>query len=460
MMMAMNRIAAAAVLVLGMAIFQSFLPANQPAANPAPAAGGFQPLGGVGCSAAACHGRLDANAFTKPPDTDCWKTSATIFHAVDPHRKAYQTLLAPESKRIAERLGTGIPAHEDARCLACHSNPTLAHGDLSTELTALRGQGVSCEACHGNAERWQADHVAWSDWNLRKSNAAALGFVDLNSSDERAMVCARCHIGHGALPGTPAFDMNHDMIAAGHPRLDFDYASLLNRLPKHWQERDREPNVAPESPQQILDRHWRSGERAAVLARLSLLESRADRATDGDKRTQWPEFAEFSCESCHRAITPDRPSPFAAQFPSGTVNWSMPLDSRLQPLHELMNSRTGAAAADAARRVREVRDKLNGAGDGTFPTFGDRLRQIAGMTDEALRDLTWEDAAMAYRALAAADFLRGSAEAAATNGDDDFTMLKAMLLAPSEYDAEKAAAAIRRLVRQLHRDGEPAPKLR
>ena len=53
---------------------------------------------------------------------------------------------------------------------------------------------------------------------------------------DRATICSGCHVGAPADLGRSfaVRDMNHDMIAAGHPRLNFDFGEFMRRLPRHW----------------------------------------------------------------------------------------------------------------------------------------------------------------------------------------------------------------------------------
>ena len=48
----------------------------------------------------------------------------------------------------------------------------------------------------------------------------------------RGQACTECHVGLGST------DVNHDLIAAGHPRLNFEYGNQLAKLPKHWRVED------------------------------------------------------------------------------------------------------------------------------------------------------------------------------------------------------------------------------
>jgi hypothetical protein len=134
--------------------------------------------------------------------------------------------------------------------------------------------------------------------------------IALASPADRAAVCVGCHVGAPADENRkyPVRDMNHDMIAAGHPRLNFDYAEYLRRLPKHWHD-PTAPNPAGE---------WLIGRVVHAEAACRLLADRAKRAMENDSRSPWPEFAEFDCAACHhRFASPDEPG----ERPSGALRW-------------------------------------------------------------------------------------------------------------------------------------------
>ena len=56
----------------------------------------------------------------------------------------------------------------------------------------------------------------------------ALGWRDTKNLATRADLCATCHV------GTDRADVNHDLIAAGHPRLSFELGSFVATMPPHW----------------------------------------------------------------------------------------------------------------------------------------------------------------------------------------------------------------------------------
>ena len=282
-------------------------PAYQP---PAAAAGDFKgaAVGMSGCLATGCHGGSATKVLAGKPDASAWMSAGSAWVALDPHAAAYSLLTeAPHRKLkvtatdIMRHYAPDKKAYEDARCLACHSNPALAEAPPDPHVLGLRNEGVSCEACHGNAGGWLAGHTTWKG---KRDDAvySKAGMAVLDDVGERAMNCLGCHVGAPADParGLPVRDMNHDMIAAGHPRLDFDFAEYLRRLPPHWQEKDRSGSV-PVVHELNSAKAWLVGRTAHAEAACKLLASRADRSAT-DPKTPWPEFAEFNCASCHHNL--------------------------------------------------------------------------------------------------------------------------------------------------------------
>src|SRR5207249_2939948 len=92
--------------------------------------------------------------------------------------------------------------------------------------------------------------------------------------------------------GLPSRDVNHDLIAAGHPRLNFEFGAFLANLPPHWKEKTHKPEECHNA------RTWAVGQVVAAQAALELL---ADRA-DPKKEKPWPEFAEYGCYACHHDL--------------------------------------------------------------------------------------------------------------------------------------------------------------
>jgi hypothetical protein len=304
-------------------------PVPQPDAfisKPVPAPVAATAVGASGCSGIACHGGPVAGLVPQSPwgtgdaDRDRWRSSATLWKAYDPHARAFDVLGNDLSKEIEARLAkSGEKAYEDGltdiRCIACHANPTLA----ARPGHKLLADGVSCEACHGNAGDWIKDHAGWP---AGPGHSAKYGsMTHLSDPKVRAETCAGCHVGAPAGGGAPRRDMNHDLIAAGHPRLNFDYATYLRALPPHWAEKDREFSPPALRPASDEYRHWLVGRAATAAASFKLL---ADRT----RRGPWPELAEFDCYACHHGLTGDK-KPALGHRPGALVWNEPPLAARL-----------------------------------------------------------------------------------------------------------------------------------
>jgi hypothetical protein len=176
--------------------------------------------------------------------------------------------------RVAEPL-----PHQNAKCLACHSVVDSVNQNPDAREQAL-SEGVGCGGCHGPSEKWAAAHVA-PGWKALSNEQKwkQYGFVPTKNLVARALNCASCHVGDGER------DMNHDMIAAGHPRLAFEPASFhaSGNYRKHWAERG--------SARDFEVRVWAVGKVATLRAAVNLLYERATaprRPTPGGRAPRRP----------------------------------------------------------------------------------------------------------------------------------------------------------------------------
>lgn len=246
------------------------------------------PLAGTpSCSARGCHGGIESS-----PNPDRCQQNEYTQWARDPHADAYRALFNERSQKMVRLLGGDKQAHEDPRCLACHVNPALSTIQDAAFVQQERLFGVGCESCHGNASSWLVAHTA-PDWRQNKKGFA---MPDLADPSVAAKTCAGCHV------GAPGRDANHDLIAAGHPRLSFEYGTFQANMPAHWR------------PTKKSDADlWAAGQIATAQAALDLLAHRADAGP-------WPEFAEYDCFACHHGLAqPARPTPQRRK--PGTLPW-------------------------------------------------------------------------------------------------------------------------------------------
>ncbi len=158
----------------------------------------------------------------------------TIWEEKDPHAKAFKTLANAASKKIADAMKLGDPT-KAAKCIDCHAMDAPKKGD---KLKDLAKEGVSCESCHGPAEKWKDPHqkAGWTDEQRKTLGAAGLkdkfGMIDTNDLGVRASMCVSCHL-----------KIDKDMVDAGHPELDFEMFSynnykFLEKFQVHWDDND------------------------------------------------------------------------------------------------------------------------------------------------------------------------------------------------------------------------------
>ncbi len=285
-------------------------PRERPAAEETPtvpAARDFRLQGTASCAAAACHnGNGPRGAL---------RSEYTTWAAYDPHARAFEALLDDRSRTITANLRKQDektpPAEENALCLNCHVHSGAR--TLGAEKEAPRHErfslqdGVGCESCHGPAEKWLSEHYSPA-WRARSSEEkAALGLWPTKNLTARAELCAGCHVGHNGR------DVNHDLTAAGHPRLSFELSAYHATLPKHWDVR-KDTQGRPAFDAEL----WSIGQVVSARAALALLR---DRVAGPDR--PWPELAEHDCFACHHDLTDQkwRRDPARVKGRLGSPEW-------------------------------------------------------------------------------------------------------------------------------------------
>jgi len=285
-------------------------PRQAPMASRARADRAFDYTGTGSCAAVACHGGIAPLAGSR-----ILRNEFTTWASDDPHSRAFQVLLSGSSKQIVRKLAGNkageIPAYEDQRCLACHTTPMP--GGTLRERSGLGQDGVGCESCHGPAEAWLGKHTTY-EWAQNPDQKSSLGFSETKNLVRRVSLCVECHVGqHSSADARfPRRDVNHDLIAAGHPRLTFEFASYLDNYPHHWKpDGDEKAGNYPAKA-------WAIGQVATARAALELLRDRA-----GSRLDPWPEFSEYGCFSCHHSLRDEawRRQRATAGVPSGAPEW-------------------------------------------------------------------------------------------------------------------------------------------
>ncbi len=216
-------------------------------AGPSASPDNAQYVGSVGCQTSMCHGGASPS-----------RGQFAIWSRYDFHSRAYATLVTPRSQRIAESLGIKS-ATEDTRCTICHA-PLAALPPGNLDSTASATEGVSCENCHGGAERWLRGHTR-PDWSY--ADRVHAGMRDLRSAFVRANTCVACHQ-----------VIDPALVKAGHPELTFELDGQDASEPRHWKEKT--DSFGPKA--------WLTGQ-AVALREISRQISR-ERSANQDLRTE------------------------------------------------------------------------------------------------------------------------------------------------------------------------------
>lgn len=331
----------------------------------------LSPTGSLSCSATACHGRrlasIDAGYSAG--------TEFAYFRRHDPHARSAETIDSERFQQILDNLGALRDGKFDSavylRCAGCHdpqsppdNNGSITPGSSSASSARFVAMGIGCESCHGNSQRWLNEHYSRAQ---TRESLSELGFVRTDDIAIRARQCAKCHV------GSSENDMNHDMIAAGHPELVFELSAYHARLPKHWHE-----NTDSADPRDFEARLWAAGQVGAATQALELRSGRISRAQN-DNDAVWPEFAEFLCGDCHQRLQSSRPTR-AGHDRSGSglprgAEWNYILADRL------LSSTSG-------------RTSNSSLGSGPLLEFNASLEDANAMTDQARGRLLGSTAAL------------------------------------------------------------------
>jgi Cytochrome c554 and c-prime len=306
-----------------------------------PSAAAVAPGGGItatgyrgagACSAVACHGSIAPLA-----GSSVLRNEHTTWICDDKHSRAFELLFDRRSIQIERNLAAGtdkdpLLAQLDARCLACHTTPRP--DNMLARTAWLNGDGVGCESCHGSAAKWLGMHTT-DDWRSipARDKDDRYGFTYTKSLLRRIELCSGCHVGRDARDGLSPRDINHDLIAAGHPRLAFEFAAYQENQPKHWK---TDTPGAVEAAADFPARAWALGQLVTAKAALELLRTRSAAVAasapgnlpealpaSSPSRPPWPEFAEYNCFSCHHSLADEewRRNRQAAGPAVGTPEW-------------------------------------------------------------------------------------------------------------------------------------------
>lgn len=263
------------------AALASLMPAAAvPAASTLPQYSRDKSLGVASCASSLCHGAVETWK-----DSNVLQNEYVTWSRSDKHARAYTVLLNIRSKEIARKLELKEPPHQAALCLDCHAHnvPAARRGE-----SFVISDGVTCEACHGPAERWIKGHV---EAKATHAGNIANGMYPTDDDVARAKLCLSCHLGNEQKFVT------HKIMAAGHPRMSFELDTFTQIGPAHfridddWRKRKGSWDGV---------RAWAIGQAVAAQDLLGLLLS--PRGRDG----LFPELVLFDCYACHHPMSDKR----------------------------------------------------------------------------------------------------------------------------------------------------------
>lgn len=255
-------------------------------------------VGSASCASSACHAKpnpLGADTSTVLREYATWIDK-------DPHAMRAKLTLASETfdaivKKVAQLQRSDDTARARQSCLPCHSPMSLAESyhTGSSNASPLE-QGIGCESCHGPASQWLNRHF---DSRLSVEEKQTLGMKPTSQLKARAQACAECHV------GSPNASVTHDMYAAGHPPMRFEFASYHTRLPKHWRAANERRRIA-----EFESELWLAGQLAGAQSELAQWLATTKRKPNAPSSIEKPaaivkprELANFDCYACHRQIS-------------------------------------------------------------------------------------------------------------------------------------------------------------
>lgn len=233
---------------------------------------------GVGsCASSNCHGGTSPRQ-----SSNVLQNEYVTWTKHDMHSKAWTALTTEEARKIGAHLDIKAPEKEPW-CLGCHATYSETASQYGPEFKVE--DGVSCESCHGAAERYLSEHASSKSSH---ENNVKLGMRDLVPLDTRANFCLTCHA------GSERASVTHRLIGAGHPRLSFELDTYSMLQPRHWKVDD---DYRRRKAEYNSARAWLVGQTELSRNYLETLAS--------EKRSKFgafPELTTLACYSCHHSL--------------------------------------------------------------------------------------------------------------------------------------------------------------
>lgn len=298
-------------------------------------------LGSQSCSSTSCHG--------DPDRTSLLASAAQFYFDRDPHTQAGLVLYDELSSQMTRRLGLGAAPWEVKVCQDCHAPGAHVARNSRASLSRKIAEGVGCEACHGAAQDWLAVHHTrgWKNpavWNVERK--AAAGYIETKQFATRAKLCADCHVGNASQQVT------HDLIAAGHPRLTYEFTAYHDALPAHWNRR---------ADQQRLSQGRPAGDfqaQAWTIGQLMNAERQVDQLLAGLESSTSPhiDLAHYDCFACHHDLSEPswRQHRASTTLAPGQAAWGSWTLSLLPDFADDVDFLDGESLQDPTRQLQQL----------------------------------------------------------------------------------------------------------
>lgn len=394
-----RRLVALGLLVAGAALAQ-VLPDQAP----------DRTLGVVTCASSLCHGSI-AGWDGSP----VLQNEYIVWSRLDKHARAYALLLNDKSRAIAAKLDLPQPAHQSRVCLDCHAHHPAQAVPKPAPAHSV-ADGISCEGCHGPAQRWIAPHTAPGASHAGNIRS---GLYPVAQPLARAKLCLSCHFG-----STDKY-VSHRIMAAGHPRMSFEMETFTHLQPAHF-------TVDADYIRRkgAIDgvRIWAIGQAVAVGTQIDILLDPV-RGRDG----AFPELTLFDCHACHHPMADTRWKPhnaFGRSVAPGLVRLN---DSGMLMVRLMLRQVDPALGERFTSAVLQLNQAVAGRGD---------MREKA----LALKAMSMDAAQLLARRGISQDNLRAMALALVDDG-----LAGAY---PDYAGAEQAAMALGSIVNTMHKVGQ------
>ncbi|GJM13701.1 MAG: hypothetical protein DHS20C12_21040 [Pseudohongiella sp.] len=313
-------------LMLGVIAQDDFLQPSSQIVAPLPQHDGLMHMGVASCATGVCHGR------SSPSDEDnVLMTEYRTWLNQDLHSRAYNSLLGPAARLMAENLGLSEPAHRADICLDCHTDNVPA-SQRGAEF--LLSDGIGCEACHGGAENWLESHRE----DATHSDNLANGLYPTENPFAQVTLCLSCH------NGTDDKLATHQIMGAGHPRLSFELDAYAALQPMHYtvdaDYRERKQAITGFGI-------WATGQLEMAMQSLELLNTYV---IDSDSIQS--ELYFYDCQACHHPLEDKRWVPGShSDLPPGTVRLN---DSSFMMVLSLLEVVSPDRVAEMSRLIAQL----------------------------------------------------------------------------------------------------------